>query len=78
MAQYVDASNVGAALGNRDLMSGNIKIIDVRDIDEFRDGHITGAIHKPSEKWYNVPYVDLFVQEHVLASTAQDRVVFHW
>lgn len=35
-----------------ELKNGNLNIIDVRDEDSFRKGHIPGAINLPESKWH--------------------------
>lgn len=50
-------------------------IIDVRDIEEFKGGHIKGAKHYPSEMWNNREFVHQFSRQF----TPKDykALVFH-
>jgi rhodanese-related sulfurtransferase len=44
--------------------SGDFAIIDVRDDDEFKEGHIMGAVSRPSGHWLMPNYVKQVIEEN--------------
>ena len=54
---------------------GDIMIVDVRDVEEFDEGHIIGANLRPSENWNNSTYVDSAIAD--AQNTGCKTVVFH-
>ena len=55
--------------------NGDVLIVDVRDPEEYEDGHIVGANLKPSENFNSAEYIDSTIT-HVL-SGGYKTVVFH-
>ena len=52
----------------------DVCIIDVREEEEFEAGHISGALHYPSEQWQHPAYVNGII-ERMAPSTG--RVIVH-
>lgn len=48
-------------------------VVDVRDEDEFAEGHLVGANHLPCEMWRNPD----FVHETAMKFIGKDEVVVH-
>ena len=51
----------------------DITILDVRDLDEWAEGHINGANHCPCEKWRNQDYVTQLREEY----KDKDSIIVH-
>jgi rhodanese-related sulfurtransferase len=63
---YLDAEDVSNLVKNKlSVGSADFAIIDVRDDDEFREGHIAGAVSRPSGHWLNSNYVKRVIEENL-------------
>ena len=55
--------------------------IDVRDEDEWVEGHIKNALHAESDIWMSDDFVDKFIDTHIIKSNSTlkyEKIVFHW
>jgi Cdc25 family phosphatase len=69
--EYIGARELSSALLGAS--KPDLKIVDVRGIDEFLEGHIEGAVNISSDKFLDDEFIDNLVNEF----SCEKVLVFH-
>ena len=74
--QYLSAEELVSQL-EQDESHKKIVILDVRDPDEFSEGHIKGATNLPSTEWQDQSFVDNVLNGLVDTDSSNTNIVMH-
>ena len=74
LAELLTEKSVEARKASED--SERLVIVDVRDKDEFEEGHVRGATHIPSNKWQDPEILETIMQQFQQADS-KTTFVFH-
>ena len=71
--EYIEPSEVAKILRKEDESAGSYVILDVRDDDEYSEGHVKGAKSLPSDEWVESDFVEEVVKSHI----DRDTIIVH-
>lgn len=71
--EYVEAAALAETL--RSGSTADVVVVDVRSDGEFTEGHITGAVNVPSERFTDADSLDKVATE--LSADSSKTIIFH-
>ena len=76
LAKLLTEKSVADRLNGEDATAQRIVIMDVRDADEFEEGHVKGATHIPSNDWHDPEILENIMQQYS-QTDSKTTFVFH-